>query len=402
MLESQSAFPRLSPDRFTSALSLLWFALLPMRGKVLPANGNGHELSVFIGPILGYCLWRYRHWLSASLPASMGRPLLVVSLVSIVLGMGSLKVLHIPWWLSPFDLLRPLPGFRSIGVTGRYWGFLALPLSLLSAMALCRFAAEFGDTWRVHVWLGRVLILQVGFQAETLTQLWSHSAPYRFVSASTYFQHGPENIEYVALRDNQFQGQLIAPTRGVSNCYDMDDFNRADGATGNSLVSRVIEDQTIMHRVPRVEARFGAWSRIRLTMECTRSDAGDSCATPFHDRTEVTLSQAYHTGWHAAACQTRPGTQGQLIVSCPASRMREGPIDLHFDDPISDVGARVSMASWRVWLWIAGSLMLLRLLAGIRALHGQDEREPACGIGREEVRNHQPVALDEVASGISR
>lgn len=386
MLESQSAFPRLTPDRFTSALSLLWFALLPMRGKVLPANGNGHELSVFIGPILGYCLWRYRHWLSASLPASMGRPLLVVSLVSIVLGMGSLKVLHIPWWLSPFDLLRPLPGFRSIGVTGRYWGFLALPLSLLSAMALCRFAAEFGDTWRMHVWLGLVLILQVGFQAETLTQLWSHSAPYRFVSASTHFQNGPENIEYVALRDNQFQGQLIAPTRGVSNCYDMDDFNRADGATGNSLVSRVIEDQTTMHRVPRVEARFGAWSRIRLTMDCTRSDAGDSCATPFHGRTEVTLRQAYHTGWHAAGCQTRPGTQGQLIASCPASRMREGPIDLHFDDPISDAGARVSVASWRVWLWIAGSLMLLWLLAGIRALHGQDEREPARGIGRERMR----------------
>jgi hypothetical protein len=196
-----------------------------------------------------------------------------------------------------------------------------------------------------------------------------HSAPYRFVSPSTRFQHGPENIEYVALRDNQFQGQLIAPTRGVSNCYDMDDFNRADGATGSSLVSRVMEDQTTLHRVPRVEARFATWSRIRLTMDCTRSDAGDSCATSYQDRTEVTLSQAYHTGWHAAGCQTRPGTQGQLIVSCPASRMREGPIDLHFDDPISDAGARVSIASWRVWLWIAGSLMLLWLLAGIRALH---------------------------------
>jgi hypothetical protein len=363
MLESQSAFPRLTPDRFTSALSLLWFALLPMRGKVLPANGNGHELSVFIGPILGYCLWRYRHRLSVSLPASMGRPLLVVSLVSIVLGMGSLKVLHIPSWLSPFDLLRPLPGFRSIGVTGRYWGFLALPLSLLSAMALCRFASEFGDTWRIHVWLGLVLILQVGFQAETLTQLWSHSAPYRFVSASTHFQHGPENIEYVALRDDQFQGQLIAPTRGVSNCYDMDDFNRADGPTVNSLVSRVMEDQTTSHRVPRIEAGFATWSRIRLMMDCTASNVAGSCATSLHDRTEVTLSQAYHSGWHAAGCETHPSTQGQLIVSCPASRMREGPIDLHFDDPISDAGARVSMASWRVWLWIAGALMLLWLLA---------------------------------------
>src|SRR5260370_12270317 len=96
--------------------------------------------------------------------------------------MGSLKILHIPSWLSPFDLLRSFPGFRTIGVPVRYWGFLALPLSLLSAMALCKFASEFGDTRRVHVWLGLVLILQVGFQAETLTQLWLHSAPYRFVS----------------------------------------------------------------------------------------------------------------------------------------------------------------------------------------------------------------------------
>jgi hypothetical protein len=370
MLESQSEFPRLSPDRFTSALSLLWFAVLPARGKVLPANGNGHELSVFIGPILGYCLWRYRHWLWASLPVSMRRPLLVVSLVSIVLGMGSLKVLHIPSWLSPFDLLRPLPGFRSIGVTGRYWGFLALPLSLLSAKALYRFASEFGDTWRVHVWLGFVLILQAGFQAETLTTLWLHSPPYRFVPAGTRFQYGPESIEYVALPENQFQGQLMTPTRGVSNCYDMDDFNRTDGAPGTSLVTHVTEDQTALHRAPRVEAGFATWSRIRLTMDCALSDESGSCAIPFPDRTEVTLSQAYHAGWHAAGCETRPSPQGHLIVSCPASRMREGPIDLHFDDPISDAGARVSTASWRIWLCMAGSLMLLWLLVGIRALHG--------------------------------
>jgi len=55
MLQSQALFPRLTADRFTSALSLVWFAILPLRGKVLPANGNGHELSVYIGPVLVYC-----------------------------------------------------------------------------------------------------------------------------------------------------------------------------------------------------------------------------------------------------------------------------------------------------------------------------------------------------------
>src|SRR5258708_7663634 len=98
MLQSQTAFPRLTADRFTSALSLLWFAILPLRGKVLPANGNGHELSVYIGPALVYCLWRYRSWLAADLPAALGRPLLVVSAASIVLGMGSLRELPVPAW----------------------------------------------------------------------------------------------------------------------------------------------------------------------------------------------------------------------------------------------------------------------------------------------------------------
>jgi hypothetical protein len=42
------------------------------------------------------------------------------------MGVGSLKVLHLPTWLRPFDLLRPLPGFRSfprgLGVLARVNG----------------------------------------------------------------------------------------------------------------------------------------------------------------------------------------------------------------------------------------------------------------------------------------
>jgi hypothetical protein len=377
MLEAQSEFPRLTQDRFTSALSLLWFALLPARGKVLPANGNGHELSVFIGPILGYCIWRYRHGLSAGLPVAMGRPLLVVSLISIVLGMGSLKIFHIPSWLSPFDLLRPFPGFRSIGVTGRYWGFLALPLSLLSAVALSKFASEFGDTWRVHVWLGLALILQLGFQAETLTTLWRHSTPYRFVSAGHHFKYGPESIEYAEIHDNEFQGQLIAPTRGIRNCYDMDDFNRPAGAPGNSLVMRVIEPQPFLHRPGRIEARFATWNRIRLTTGCSDKVY---CEGAFPDGTEVTLDQAYHTGWRAAGCDTRPSPQGRLVVACAALRTRKATIDILFDDAVSDVGARISIMSWTIWLWIAGSLMLVWLSTGIRSRQGRHHRrEPSAG-----------------------
>jgi len=366
MLQSQSAFPRLTADRFTSALSLLWFALLPMRGKVLPANGNGHELSIYIGPVLMYCLWRYRHWLAANLPTTMGRPLLVVSLVSIVLGMGSLKVLHVPIWLSPFDSLRHLPGFRSIGVTGRYWGFLTLPLSLLSAVALWKYVAEFGEGRRLHVCLSLALIFQLGFQAETLGALWLHSPHFTLASHRDYFRHGPEDIDYVAIQDNHLQGQVIAPTRGVSNCYDMDDFIRAETGSGNDLVMRVMQEGKPSHAPTPIHARFSTWSHIRLAADCPSSGEDSSCPASPTARMQVVLRQAYHPFWNAPGCDTYSSRHGNLIVDCPASRMRAGTIELDFRDATSDVAARISTTTWKSWLLATATIMLSWFAIGMR------------------------------------
>jgi hypothetical protein len=366
MLQSQAAFPRLTADRFTSVFSLLWFALLPMRGKLLPANGNGHELSVFIGPVLGYCLWRYRHWLAANLPTKMGRPLLVVSLVSIVLGMGSLKALHVPTWLSPFDSLRQFPGFRSIGVTGRYWGFLALPLSLLSAAALWKYVAEFGEGWRLHVCLSLALIFQFGFQAETLAALWLHSPHYKLASHGNYFRHGLEDIDYVAVQDDHLQGQVIAPTRGVSNCYDMDDFIRAETGPGNRLVMRVMQEWKPANAPTPVHARFSTWSHIRLAFDCPSSGNDPACVTSPAGRMQVVLRQAYHPLWNAPGCNTYASMRGNLIVDCPASRVREGAIELDFRDATSDFAAHISTTAWKSWLLAAASMMVLWSATGIR------------------------------------
>jgi hypothetical protein len=366
MLQAQAAFPRLTADRFTSALSLLWFALLPLRGKLLPANGNGHELSVFIGPVLAYCLWRYRHWLAANLPTTMGRPLLVVSVVSIVLGMGSLKALHVPIWLSPFDSLRHLPGFRSIGVTGRYWGFLALPLSLLSAVALWKYVAEFGEGWRMHVCLSLALIFQLGFQGETLAALWLHSPPYKLASYGNHFRHGPEDIDYVAIEDNHLQGQVMAPTRGVSNCYDMDDFIRAENGPGSNLVKRVMQEWKPSNGAVDIRAGFSTWSHIRLAADCPLSGEGSSCLTSPAGRTQVVLRQAYHPFWSAPGCDTYSSTRGNLIVDCPASRLREGAIELDFRDTTSDSAAHISTTAWKSWLLATSSMMLLWFAIGVR------------------------------------
>jgi hypothetical protein len=348
MLQSQAVFPRLTADQSTSALSLIWFAILPLRGKVLPANGNGHELSVYIGPVLVYCLWRYRRWLAADLPAALARPLLVVSVASIVLGMGSLKGLHVPTWLSPFDLLRPLPGFRSIGVTGRYWGFLALPLSLMSAAALWKFASEVRPGWRMHACLASVLIFQLGSQAETLTSQWLHSPLFLAASLATPFKHGPESVEYVAIPDGHFQGQLLAPTRGVCDCYDMDDFTRAQNGPGSTLIAGVMVNGKAIS-APAFDARFVSWSRVRLYGGCAIG-AEPACALSPSTRIQFTLSQAYHQDWKASGCTTSANPRGNLVIDCPAEYLRAASVEVVFDDPSSDWGAHISLTFWAAWL----------------------------------------------------
>jgi hypothetical protein len=311
-------------------------------------------------------LWRYRHWLVADLPTAIGRPLLVVSVVSMVLGMGSLKGLHVPTWLSPFDTLRPFPGFRSIGVTGRYWGFLALPLSLLSAAALWKYVAEFGEGWRLHVGLGLALIFQLGFQAETLAALWLHTPHYRLASRGNYFRHGLEDIDYVAIKDDDLQGQVIAPTHGVSDCYDMDDFIRAETGSGKNLVMRVMQERTSSSGATTVHARFSTWSHIRLAVDCPLSGDGSSCVTSPAGRMQVVLRQAYHPLWNAPGCDTYASMRGNLIVDCPASRVREGAIELDFRDATSDMAAHISTTAWKAWLLAAASLALIWFVAGIR------------------------------------
>lgn len=359
MLQAQRAYPRLTPDRFTSVLSFLWFAILPVRGKVLPANGNGHELSVFIGPVITFLLWRYRHSILQSLPAAMRRPLMIVSIASLVLGMGSLKTLHVPIWLSPFDALRTLPGFRSIGITGRYWGFLALPLSLLGAAALWKFAAETAPGWRLHTWLGVAVALQLGFQTETLTAHWQHSPYYRSSVTPQDFQRGPETIEYVATGGNQLQGEVIAPTRGVSDCYDMDDFNRPDVGFGTALIKEVTQDGKRLATPTTLRAQFPTWNHIRLEVACTPGGNSNPCEGEQVSRIQFSLRQAYHPLWNAPGCTTYAGANRNLILDCLAARLSKGPIDLSFDDTLSDVAASVSIRAWTSWFPLTGLLVVL-------------------------------------------
>ena len=387
MIAAQADFPRRMPDTFTSPFSLVWFALLPVRGKLLPANGLGHELSVFIGPVIAWAIWRQRHWLGENLPAVMRSPLRVVSIVAIVMGMGSLAVLHVPHWLSLFDVLRPLPGFRSIGVTGRYWGFLALPLSLVGAAALWRFAAEPRAGRALAWWMGAAMLLQLGFQSETIFRYWIGSAPYRPVLWPGSFKYGPETVSYVAISGRSTQGAFITPTRGVVNCYDMDDFTRAETSAGTRLVRQVLWDRRPHPAVLGASASFESWNRIQLRADAALTPGTGSPPA----RVRWILNQAYHPNWHLPGCVIARGAHGNLIADCPISRLHDHALTMTFFDPLSAHAALVSLVAWRTWIIALCtsllSFLLLRKpglvcggpargLARMAALLGLEDKKP--------------------------
>jgi hypothetical protein len=354
MVKAQAAFPRATADSFTSPLSLIWFALLPVRGKLLPANGLGHELSVFIGPVVAWALWRHRRWLSSELPESLKLPLLVVTVVSVVMGMGDLALMHVPRWLSLYDLLRPLPGFRSIGVTGRYWGFLALPLSLLGAAALWRFTAAPRSNRRLKQWMGAALLLQLGFQADTLAGLWMGTMPYQPVPWHGRFANRPETLDFVAAAGRGFQGAFVAPTRGVVDCYDLDDFARAEIGTGTQLIRQVRWDGKPEPSTAGASAEFASWNRIRLRSGLAMSPAALARPT----RVQWILNQAYHANWRLPGCATYRGDHGNLVVDCPTTVLAGGPLTLTFFDALSERAASVSIVAWGLWLATLGASLV--------------------------------------------
>lgn len=358
MLAAQGEFSRLRPDTFTNPLALLWFMLLPVTGRLIgPVNGNGHELTVFIGPIIALALWKYRQPLLRGLPAHIRAPLLAVSVVSIWLGMGSLHVIHVPIVFSPFDWLRPLPGFRSMGVTGRYWGFLALPLSLLGALALRRFVVERPDVKSLRRWMIWVLLLQFGFQIVSLVQPALPGRPYLAALPEPWSMQDGESVSHV-FRRNKLEGEFISPTRGVIDCYDNDDFRRADTWAGSDLVeSARVEGASAP--LP-VTARFMTWNRIRIESAASMPP-GINVSSSVH----IVLDQAYHKFWRAHDCELSASDSGNLVASCPADVIRDRLIELRFHDPVSELGTHVSVAAWAGWLAAMAIVWMLSLILQI-------------------------------------
>ncbi len=358
MLHAQQQFPRLTPDRHTTPLALLFHALIPLRGKILPVNGKGHELTVYVGPFLAWVLFRYRDTLR-ELPRSFGLPLLVVSAISVVLGIGSLRPLHIPAWLSPFDLLRPLPGFRSLEVTGRYWGFLSIPLCLFAAKAICRYLDEKPPHSRLPQVMTLMILLQLAIEGEAFVSPWYASRNYKPVSTATLFRNRTETVTQV-LKGERLQGEIITPTRGVLDCYDHDDFIRARIDAGAPLA------QAQGAELPKgVAAGFSTWNDIFVrwspsTLAVERDGAG---------RGRLTINQAWHSGWHSDVCVTERDARNRLVLDCTVGEMESRAARLHFEDHFSSLGSYVSRIAWCVWLVLGASSVGLLRLVYVRSEH---------------------------------
>jgi hypothetical protein len=360
MVTGQSEAPRLTPDQFTNPLALPWFMMVPIWGKFfLSANGKGHELSVFIGPVLAWLVWRYRRPLFTGLPAVLKVPLLFVGIVSFWLGMGSLKPVHVPAALSLFDLLRPLPGMRSMGVTGRYWGFFALPLSLLCAGGLWCFLAERARGLRVWICLGLALFIQLGFQTTALLSRYALGRPYQAVDWKGEFQEEETGVQFVQ-RGERSQGEILTPTRAVIDCYNNDDIPRAEVMPGNRLVLAALRGRSSPLEDAEVRGGFVTWSRIRLRLVSPATPSGP--ASP-DGEIEILLNQAYHRFWSSPDGEVVRGSGNRIAFRCAESRLRAGPVELAFHDPVSARGKRVSSYAWGVWGALLAAAALLFGLA---------------------------------------
>jgi hypothetical protein len=330
--------------------------VVPLWGRFfLPANGKGHEFSVFVGPVLAVLIWRYRRTLWQALPRAQQQPLLVVVLVSLLMGMGSLSTLEVPRGLSPFDLLRPLPGFRSIGVTGRYWCFLALPLSLFGAGALWTFLSRCPGGAKAAIVCGLALLTQLGAQTTALLSTVVTGRSYRPVEwTDSWKQDRP--ITFV-LRGAHLQGELITPTRAVLDCYDEDDIPHAEMNPGTGLVRSVTLPEGSRLAGSKIRARFVTWSRILIDLD---SPVEVSPSAAEESTVEVVLNQAYHHQWTAPGGTLSPSAHNNIVLRCNESRLGSGPVELSFHDPISRWGWNISRGAWGAWLVILSVLVVRR------------------------------------------
>jgi hypothetical protein len=333
-------FPRLRPPVFIDPLVFVWFFLLPVRGKLIPAPANGHEMSVYIGPVLAFLLVKYRGAIGRAFPDQDRRRLILVSAAMLILGLGSWRALS-PWLPpGPFDLLHRLPGFAAIGIPSRFWGYLALPLALACAAAL---DAVQGETTparpRRLLWAG-VFLTILGFQAASIVppfvsekgRIVVEGKPVPAVIRTIRNVHGPVVS----------QAAELSPDTGLLEAYDAHEYVQGSIREGSELVLSAAAPRG---QAAAVEASWEGWNRMRLTFPSGAPNG-----------TEILLNQNSHPLWGFAGGIATRDRRGNLRAVLTRGAAPGARLDLTFHDPASALGERVSF-----WSALAAAVAALAL-----------------------------------------
>jgi hypothetical protein len=342
MVENSFVFQRLRVAEAVDPLVFLFFLLVPTRGHPLPAPGMGHEFSVYIGPVLAYLLVRYRKPALAAVPSADRRRMLAISAVVLLLGLGSSHSLG--RWAPPlpFDLLAPLPGFRTVDFPARFWGYLALPFALFGAVAIRELEAKEARPLLRHALSAGLVVSLVGYQAFSLSRPFLSARARVPVPEVTL----PARIDRIAnvLDPLGSQSATVLPTRGLIHAYA--DYDRGEIAPGAELVRSAVgpSGETV-----RAAARWNGWNDIELTLPGRPSP------------TRLVLNQNFHRFWSSSLGTVSRTEAGNLALGVPGSAAPTR-VTLSFRDPGSALGQRVTR-------WSAGleaAALLLLLLAGSR------------------------------------
>jgi len=361
-------FPRLRPPVFIDPLIFAWFFLLPFRGKVIPAPANGHEFSLYTGPILAYLLVRYRGPIVRAFPDEDRRRMLLVSAATFVLGLGAWKAVA-PWLPpGPFDLLHRLPGFGAIGIPSRFWGYLALPLALACAVAIARLQSE---TTSEHPHRGlwtAIFVSVLGFQ------LLSIVPPFVGERGSLVLEEKPLPEAVTAIRNvhgpRVSQAEELSPTTGLIEAYDAHEYVQGEIREGSELVLSAVTPRK--ESVP-VEANWDGWSRIRLVFPSGAPNG-----------TQVLLNQNAHPRWGFSGGLATRALSGNLAATLTRDAVPGARLELSFHDPSSVLGAKVSL--WSLLAGAAAALVLAAVPILRRVRQGERDRPLPVPISPTEAR----------------
>jgi hypothetical protein len=346
-------FPRVRPDVFVNPLVFFWFLLLPVRGRLIPAPANGHEFSVYVGPVLVYLIVRYRREIARAFPAGDRGRLLAVSAVSFVLGLGAWRALAS--WLppGPFDLLHRLPGFVAIGIPSRFWGYLALPLALAGAAAIVRLEME-PARFRRAAWAG-LFVSILGFQILSIVppfvnergRIVVNVEPIPAAVSTIRNVHGP----------HVSQAQELSPETGLIEAYNGHEFIQGRIRQGAEVVKAALTREG--SAVP-VAASWDGWNRIRIEFP-SGAPAG----------TKIVLNANFHPRWSFSGGFADRDANGNLRAVLLKSAAAGAVLDLSFHDPASALGAQVSL--WSAFALMAAGLVLAagRLFEAARSREGR-------------------------------